>query len=79
VVAYVPSYDPAVVYGPAPYAYLIPYTFRILCRNGFAFGTGIILGLLNNWGNCNWGGAISTSITTTTSIATRTSTEVRRE
>jgi hypothetical protein len=57
-VVYVPSYDPAVVYGPPVYPYY-PYTYPgYVPGMGLAMGTGIILGAAwaNNWGNCNWGG-----------------------
>ena len=56
---YVPSYDPAVVYGPPAYPYY-PYTYPGYYPGmGLAFGTGILIGagIANNWwGNCNWGG-----------------------
>src|SRR6476646_7788799 len=56
---YVPSYDPAVVYGPPVYPYY-PYSYPGYYPGmGLAFGTGIILGagIANGWwGNCNWGG-----------------------
>jgi hypothetical protein len=49
-VVYVPSYDPAVVYGPPVYPYPPVYypTGRLL-----AFGAGIAIGAA--WGNNNWG------------------------
>ena len=56
---YVPSYDPAVVYGPPAYPYY-PYSYPGYYPGmGLAFGTGILIGagIANNWwGNCNWGG-----------------------
>jgi len=56
---YVPSYDPAVVYGPPVYPYY-PYTYPGYYPGmGLAFGTGILIGagIANGWwGNCNWGG-----------------------
>ncbi len=49
-VVYVPSYDPAVVYGPPVYPYPPVYypTGRLL-----AFGAGVAIGAA--WGNNNWG------------------------
>jgi uncharacterized membrane protein YgcG len=49
-VVYVPSYDPAVVYGPPVYPYPSVYypTGRLL-----AFGAGVAIGAA--WGNGNWG------------------------
>jgi hypothetical protein len=49
-VVYVPSYDPAVVYGPPVYPYPSVYypTGRLL-----AFGAGVAIGAA--WGNNNWG------------------------
>src|SRR6266403_2383430 len=54
---YVPSYDPAVVYGPPVYPYPPYYYPGYVPGMGLAFGTGLILGAAwaNNWGNCNWG------------------------
>src|SRR6266550_2334770 len=54
---YVPSYDPAVVYGPPVYPYPAYYYPGYVPGMGLAFGTGLILGAAwaNNWGNCNWG------------------------
>ena len=54
---YVPSYDPAVVYGPPIYPYPAYYYPGYVPGMGLAFGTGLILGAAwaNNWGNCNWG------------------------
>jgi hypothetical protein len=57
-VVYVPSYDPQMVYGPAPPAYpYYPYTYPgYYAGTGLAFGTGVVLGAAwaNNWGNCDW-------------------------
>jgi hypothetical protein len=56
--AYVPSYDPEVVYGsPGIYPYPAYYYPGYAPGMGLAFGTGVILGAAwaNNWGNCNWG------------------------
>src|SRR5436190_4423939 len=54
---YVPSYDPAVVYGPPVYPYPAYYYPGYVPGAGLAFGIGLILGAAwaNNWGNCNWG------------------------
>jgi hypothetical protein len=57
-VVYVPSYDPQMVYGPAPTAYpYYPYTYPgYYAGMGLAFGTGLVVGGIwaNNWGNCDW-------------------------
>jgi Protein of unknown function (DUF3300) len=56
--AFVPSYDPEVVYGdPGIYPYPAYYYPGYVPGMGLAFGTGVILGAAwaNNWGNCNWG------------------------
>lgn len=57
-VVYVPSYDPQMVYGPAPAAYpYYPYTYPgYYAGTGIAFTTGVVLGAAwaNNWGNCDW-------------------------
>jgi len=57
-VAYVPSYDPQMVYGAPPPAYpYYPYTYPgYYAGMGLAFGTGLVLGgaWANNWGNCDW-------------------------
>jgi hypothetical protein len=54
---YVPSYDPAVVYGPSDYPYPAYYYPGYVPGAGLAFGSALILGAAwaNNWGNCNWG------------------------
>jgi hypothetical protein len=56
---YVPSYDPAVVYGPPVYPYY-PYSYPGYYPGmGLAWGAGIIIGAGiagGWWGNCNWGG-----------------------
>src|SRR5947208_6897870 len=54
---YVPSYDPAIVYGPPIYPYPAYYYPGYVPGMGLAFGTGLILGAAwaNNWGNCSWG------------------------
>src|SRR6267143_1757164 len=59
-VVYVPSYDPAVVYGPPPPAYpYYPYTYPGYYPGmGLAWGAaGFALGAWagGNWGNCDWG------------------------
>src|SRR5213595_4088501 len=58
-VVYVPSYDPAVVYGPPPAAYpYYPYTYPGYYPGmGLAWGAaGFALGAWAGgaWGNCNW-------------------------
>jgi hypothetical protein len=59
--AYVPSYDPATVYGPPPAEYpYYPYSYPGY-RPGaaLAWGTAVVLGhaWAHNWGNCNWNDA----------------------
>jgi Protein of unknown function (DUF3300) len=56
---YVPSYDPAVVYGPAPAEYpYYPYSYSgYQPGRALAWGSAIAVGGVwanNNWGNCNW-------------------------
>ena len=58
-VVYVPSYDPAIVYGPPPPAYpYYPYTYPGYYPGmGLAWGAaGFALGAWvgGNWGNCDW-------------------------
>jgi hypothetical protein len=61
---YVPSYDPAVVYGPAEPEYpYYPYTYPgYVPGTALAWGAGIAVGAAawgawgGSWGNCNWGG-----------------------
>src|SRR3954447_3046182 len=55
-VTYVPSYDPAVVYGPPAYPYY-PYSYPgWYAGMGLAIGAGIAWGAWGgNWGNCDWG------------------------
>jgi hypothetical protein len=62
-VVYVPSYNPAVVYGTWPYPAYPPYYYPpaavwypgAALATGIAFGVGVAaVGAL--WGNCNWGG-----------------------
>src|SRR5262249_5650808 len=62
---YVPYYDPAVVYGPWPYADYPPYYYYPpgyyaggLLATGLAFGAGYALG---RWGANYWGGSINWS------------------
>ena len=58
-VTYVPSYDPAVVYGQPAYPYY-PYTYPgWYAGMGLAWGAAIGWGASywgNHWGDCNWGG-----------------------
>ena len=55
---YVPSYDPAVVYGAAPAEYpYYPYSYPgYQPGTALAWGTAIAVGgaWANNWGNCDW-------------------------
>jgi hypothetical protein len=63
-VVYVPSYDPTVVYGPAPPAYpYYPYTYPgYVPGTALMWGAGIALGAAawgtwgGHWGNCDWNG-----------------------
>src|SRR5438094_1238038 len=63
-VVYVPSYDPAVVYGPPPAEYpYYPYTYPgYVPGTALAWGAGIALGAAawgawgGHWGNCDWNG-----------------------
>jgi hypothetical protein len=54
---YVPTYDPAYVYGPWWYGYPPYYMYPAgyYYGTGLAFATGIFVGAAI-WGNCNWGG-----------------------
>ena len=57
--AYVPSYDPEVVYGAAPAEYpYYPYSYPgYQPGTALAWGTAIAVGGVwanNNWGNCDW-------------------------
>jgi hypothetical protein len=56
-VVYVPTYNPAVVYGTWWYPYP-PYSMYppgYVYAPGLAFATGVVVGAAI-WGNCNWGG-----------------------
>src|SRR6516165_8576303 len=64
-VAYVPSYDPTVVYGAAPADYAYPtYTYPgYVPGSALAWGAGVAVGAAawgawggnwGNWGNCDW-------------------------
>src|SRR5882672_2786426 len=63
-VVYVPSYDPTVVYGPAPVEYpYYPYTYPgYVPGTALMWGAGIALGAAawgswgGHWGNCDWNG-----------------------
>ena len=56
---YVPTYNPAVVYGPWPYPAYPPYPYYppgyVAGAAVFSFTAGVIVGNAL-WGNCNWGG-----------------------
>ena len=55
-VVYVPTYNPAVVYGAWPYPappYAV-YPPAYVYPPGLAFATGVVVGAAI-WGNCNWG------------------------
>ncbi|MBK8322274.1 MAG: DUF3300 domain-containing protein [Betaproteobacteria bacterium] len=56
-VVYVPTYNPAVIYGPWWYGYPPPYYYYppgYVAGGAFWFGTGIIVGGAI-WGGCHWG------------------------
>jgi hypothetical protein len=56
-VVYVPSYDPAVVYGGWPYPAYPPYSYYppgYVAGGVLAFGAGMAVGAAL-WGGCNWG------------------------
>jgi Protein of unknown function (DUF3300) len=62
-VAYVPAYNPTVVYGSWWYPYYPPFYYPppAYYYPGYAFGAGIAWGIGiavvgGLWGNCNWGG-----------------------
>ena len=63
-VVYVPSYDPTVVYGPAPVQYpYYPYTYPgYVPGTALMWGAGIALGAAawgawgGHWGDCDWNG-----------------------
>jgi uncharacterized membrane protein YgcG len=56
---YVPTYNPATVYGPWPYPAYPPYYYYppgyVAGAALFTFTAGVIVGNAL-WGNCNWGG-----------------------
>jgi hypothetical protein len=55
---YVPTYNPATVYGSWWYSYPPPYYYYppgYAYGAGLAFATGVVVGAAI-WGNCNWGG-----------------------
>ncbi len=57
-VVYVPTYNPATVYGTWWYASYPPYYMYppgYAYAPGLAFATGVVVGAAI-WGNCNWGG-----------------------
>jgi hypothetical protein len=55
---YVPSYDPATVYGPPPAEHpYYPYSYPgYQPGTALAWGTAVVVGgaWANNWGNCDW-------------------------
>ncbi|NJD86405.1 MAG: DUF3300 domain-containing protein, partial [Betaproteobacteria bacterium] len=56
-VVYVPTYNPATIYGPWWYSYPPPYYYYppgYVAGAGFWFATGVIVGGAI-WGNCGWG------------------------
>ena len=57
-VVYVPTYNPATIYGTWWYSYPPPYYYYppgYAYGAGLAFATGVVVGAAI-WGNCNWGG-----------------------
>jgi hypothetical protein len=54
-VVYVPTYNPAAVYGAWPYPAYPPYAYYPPGAGLFAFGVGLAVGGAL-WGGCNWGG-----------------------
>ncbi|MDH5263756.1 MAG: DUF3300 domain-containing protein, partial [Betaproteobacteria bacterium] len=57
-VVYVPTYNPATIYGTWWYSYPPPYYYYPPGYGygaGLAFATGVVVGAAI-WGNCNWGG-----------------------
>jgi uncharacterized membrane protein YgcG len=57
-VVYVPTYNPATIYGTWWYSYPPPYYYYppgYAYGGGLAFATGVVVGAAI-WGNCNWGG-----------------------
>lgn len=56
---YVPTYNPATIYGTWWYSYPPPYYYYppgyVYGGAGLAFATGVVVGAAI-WGNCNWGG-----------------------
>lgn len=57
-VVYVPTYNPATIYGTWWYSYPPPYYYYppgYAYGAGLAFATGVFVGAAI-WGNCNWGG-----------------------
>jgi uncharacterized membrane protein YgcG len=58
-VVYVPTYNPATIYGTWWYSYPPPYYYYppgyAYGGAGLAFATGVVVGAAI-WGNCNWGG-----------------------
>ena len=61
-VVYVPTYNPAVVYGTWPYPAYPPYYYYPPAYYGYYAGAGLVgftAGVIVGgaiWGNCNWGG-----------------------
>ncbi len=68
-VIYVPTYDPAVVYGPWPYPAYPPYYYYppgyAAATAAFSFAAGVAVGAAWGyaWGNCNWhGGDVNVNV-----------------
>ncbi len=55
-VVYIPTYDPAVIYGPWPYPAYQPFYWSpgaMVASNVISFGLGLAIGS-NWWGDCDW-------------------------
>ncbi|MEN6438753.1 MAG: DUF3300 domain-containing protein [Syntrophobacter sp.] len=74
-VVYVPSYDPAVVYGAWPYPAYPPYPYYpyggVVAAGALGFAAGVAVGAAwnNGWGHWNWnGGSINVNANRNTNI-----------